>query len=311
MVIFDKQLNPDGQYVEVWREFNLDESLNASFVLPFFEKHSRGYVKFYGWNRGLRIECEADTLRFNLGSPNEVLMLSGAWFNPHLEIANASRNARKILEKFLEVFPGLGIAINPWDKIGMLYTVFLSRNTDYYRNTVIWVKKIFKIAETEDKLSNVRFNNIGRSYQLRQLNKVRGKLTSILKDNLSVESHSLNKFLEIRKKLLSVEYCGPKIAHGYGLFSLGLTCLSQVDRHLLRIGEALGIIDPDDKIPLKNLCAYSKCFISNDCKIIDRCITYKMYKSFGVAAGWLQTATYLYGAKYLSKGKDPFKILRR
>jgi hypothetical protein len=92
-----------------------------------------------------------------------------------------------------------------------------------------------------------RLNNIGRSYQLRQLNKVRGKLTSILKDNLSVESHSLNKFLEIRKKLLSVEYCGPKIAHGWGLFSLGLTCLSQVDRHLLRIGEALGIIDPDDK----------------------------------------------------------------
>ena len=243
MMIFDKQLSSDGESVEVWREFNLDESLNASFVLPFFEKHNRGYVKFYGWSRGLRIKREADILRFNLGNPYEVLMLSGAWFNPHLEIANASRNAKRILEKFLEVFPGLGIAINPWDKVGMLYTIFLSRSTDYYRNTVIWMKKIFKMAEAEDKLSNVRLNGIGRSYQLRQLYEVRERLISILKDNLSVESYSLDKFLEIRKGILSVKYCGPKIAHGWGLFSLGLTCLSQVDRHLLRIGEALGIID--------------------------------------------------------------------
>ena len=311
MMIFNKQLRSGGGSVEVWREFNLDESLNASFVLPFFEKHNRGYVKFYGWSRGLRIELEADTLRFNLSSPREVLMLSGAWFNPHLEIAKTSRNAKKILEKFLEVFPGLGIAINPWDRIGMLYTIFLSRNTDYYRNTVIWMKKVFKMAETEDKLSNVRLNSIGRSYQLKQLYKVREKLISILNDNSSAESYSLDKFLEIRKRILAVKYCGPKIAHGWGLFSLGLTCLSQVDRHLLRIGEALGIIDPDDKIPLKSLCAYSRCFVRKDCKIIDRCITYKMYRLFGVAAGWLQTATYLYGAKYLSKGRDPFKVLRR
>lgn len=311
MTIFDRRLNSDEGSLEVWGEFSLDESLNASFVLPFFEKHDREYVKIYGYGRGLKIKHEANTLRFNLGSFNEVLLLSGAWFNPHLEISKTSRNARKILEKFLEIFPGLGIAINPWDKVSMLYTIFLSRNTDYYQNTVIWMKKMFSIAETEDKLSTVRINNIGRSYQLRQLGKVREKLRSILEDDLQVESYSLDRFLDIRKRLLSVKYCGPKIAHGWGLFSLGLTCLSQVDRHLLKIGKALGIINLDDKIPLKNLCIHSKCFISKDCKIIDRCITYKMYRLFGGMAGWLQTSTYLYGAKYLSRGRDPFKLLRK
>lgn len=311
MAVFSKELKPSEGSIEVWREFDLDMSLNASFVLPFFDKHRDIHVKFYGWSRGLKIKKEANTLRFSNGDVRGALLLSGAWFNPQKEIAKVKRNARNILEEFLEVFPGLGISINPWDKVGMLYAIFLSRNTDYYRNTVKWMKKILKIAESEDGLPEVRLSRIGKSYQIKQLSMVRGDFKMVFQNNVLKEDYSLDRFMEIRERILSVKYCGPKIAHGWGLFSLGLTCLSQVDRHLLDIGRSLGIISSEDRVPSKNLCINSRCFTESDCRVSDKCITHKLYRLFGIMAGWFQTSVYLYGVKYLKYGRDLFKILRR
>ena len=310
MVIHGRQFGSIEESVEVWREFDLDLSLNASFVLPLFDKHHDEYVKFYGWSRGLKLRKETNTLKISHGTFREALLLSGAWFNPHVEIKKTERNARNILEEFLGVFPGLGVAINPWDRLAMLYTIFLSRNTDYYRNTVPWMRKILEKAKSEDKLSMVNVSSIGKSYQIKQLSMVKQDFEEIRKEMVE-QDHSLNDFMNIRKRILSVKYCGPKIVHGWGLFSLGLTCLSQVDRHLLIIGKSLGIISSDDKIPSKNFCINSRCFINNDCEILNKCITYKLYKFFGDMAGWFQTAVYLYGVKYLRNGMDPYRILRR
>lgn len=312
MNVFSENKLLEEESIEVWNRFSIEESLNASFVLPFFEKHKNGYVKIFGYRKGLKIRQEDGFLRFEKGDAYDVSLLTGLWFNPFNESLKLCRNAKNIIERFLEIFPGLGIAINPWDRLGMFYTVFLSRNTDYYRNTVNWMKKIFREAEHEDKLGSLEFSRIGRSYQLRNLSQVREIVNEIFQDELVKSSiFSIEEFYEIRKKMLSVKFCGPKIVHGWGLFSLGLTCLSQVDRHLLKIGEVLGLTAPEDKPPLKTLCASSKCFTDGDCRIADRCITYKLYKIFGEMAGWFQTATYLYGAKYLSRGRDPAKILRK
>ncbi len=308
--MYDKQLSSNEESVEVWEEFDLDLSLKASFVLPFFDKHHDEFVKFYGWSRGLTMKREGNTIKIGYGTFREALLLSGAWFNPQLEIKKTARNARNILEEFLEVFPGLGIAINPWDRLAMLYTIFLSRNTDYYGNTVPWMKKILKMAKSEDKLSMVRLNRIGKSYQIKQLSMIKQDFERIRKE-ITEHACSLDNFMKIRKRVLSVKYCGPKIVHGWGLFSLGLTCLSQVDRHLLSIGKYIGIIGNDDKIPSKSFCINSRCFTDNDCRILNKCITYKLYKFFGDMAGWFQTAVYLYGVKYLRNRIDPYKILRR
>ncbi|MCF8884758.1 MAG: hypothetical protein QXE67_03230 [Nitrososphaerota archaeon] len=298
--------------VEVWSEFDVELSLNASFILPFFDKFGDEYVKYYGRRRGLRIRQEKNLLKFEGGYDFEVIMFSGAWFNPHLEIRKTSRNVRSILDRLLEIFPGLGLAIDPWDKIAVLYTIFLSRNTDYHNNTVRWMKKILKMAEDEEKIKSVKLDEVGKSYQLNQLKIISDKITSIFSlEEFSREVHGLEEFLNLRKKILSIKYCGPKVAHGWGLFSLGLTCLSQVDRHLLNIGSSLGIIGPDDKNPVKSLCITSRCFLDKDCRILRKCITYKLYNLFGHMAGWFQTAIYLYGSFYLDKYRDPLRLMKK
>ncbi|MDW7986579.1 MAG: hypothetical protein RMI88_05125 [Nitrososphaerota archaeon] len=298
--------------VEVWSEFSLDLSLEASFTLPLFYKMEDEYMKIYGKSRGVKIRQERNLLKYEGGDELEVLMLSGSWFNPHIEIRKTNKTARNILERLIEIFPGLGISIDPWDKIAVLYTIFLSRNTDYHNNTVKWMKKILGKALDEEAIKSVQLSDIGRSYQLEQLTEVRAKIASLFSlEEFRKEMYSLEEFLDLRKKILSVKYCGPKVVHGWGLFSLGLTYLSQVDRHLLSIGKILNVVNPDDKNPVKILCITSRCFINKDCKIVDKCITYKLYSIFGHMAGWFQTATYLYGAKYLSRGRDPYKLLKR
>ncbi|MEN2974410.1 MAG: hypothetical protein ABDH32_02385 [Candidatus Caldarchaeales archaeon] len=297
--------------LEVWSEFSLDQTLDASFTLPLFDKIGDKYVKSYGRSRGLKIWIEGGSLKFKGGSLLEATRLSGAWFNPHYEIQTVGRNARNILEKFLEFFPGLGISIDPWDKIAILYTVFLSRNTDYHNNTVRWMKKILKMASTEEKLSSVNLDYVGNSYQLRQLKEVKDEITSLYYLNDFEKMNMLGEFLDIRKKMLSIKYCGPKVVHGWGLFSLGLSNLSQVDRHLLYIGKYLGIISPKYKTPVKTLCMKSRCFLDRDCRILGECITYNLFRLFGYVAGWFQTAAYLYGAEYLCRGKDPLKLIKK
>lgn len=306
------QNSPMSRAIEVWSEFNLEQSLEASFTLPFFDKIKDEYVKSYGRYRGLRIRQERNLLEFEGGSRLEAMMLSGAWFNPHVEIRRINRNERNILEKLLDVFPGLGIAINPWDKIATFYTVFLSRNTDYHSNTVKWVKRILREAQDEEMIKSVNLSEVGKSYQLRQLIEVRDRIDSLFSlGEFKKEKYDLEDFLGLRTKMLSIKYCGPKVVHGWGLFTLGLTYLSQVDRHLLNIGRSLRIINPDDRNPEKALCITSRCFLDRDCRILERCVTYKLYRLFGCMAGWFQTAAYLYGARYLSKGIDPYSVVRK
>lgn len=300
--------------LEVWEEFDLEISLKASFSLPiFFEFKPKLYVKFYGFNRGLKFKIKGKKILFNGCSFKEALILSGAWFNPFEYVKNLSRVENSIIYKFIDVFPGLGIAIDPWDVKAIFYSIFLSRNTDYHNNTVRWLREILGKAVDEDGLKHINPMDFGGSYQLKQLSKVKNLLFSTFDVfNFGLNTlHSIDVYSNLKHRLLKIPYVGSKSVHALGLFSFGLTSIAPVDRHLTFIIKSLNLID-EFTTPRKNLCLKHDCYTNfSFCPISDKCLMAILMRRFGVMAGWLQTAIYLYGSLYLSRGIDPAGIIKR
>ncbi len=300
--------------LEVWSEFNLSLSLEASFSLPLFKKlKPNSFVKIYGHSVGLIFKIEKNATYYRGCNLQDALLFSGAWFNPIENVKKLGRREAAYIYKFLEVFPGLSIAINPWDLRAMFYSIFLSRNTSYYTNTVRWLHDMAVKAGNEENLASLDPRSFGRSYQLIQLAEVKPKLDGILNSLIPGFRliNSIDVFSHIKAKLLSLPYVGSKSVHAFGLFCLGLTWLAPADRHLISIVKSMGIVNDKVKTPEKKLCMENNCLIDLKCPMFKNCLTAKLMHDFGVMAGWLQTATYLYGALYLAKGLDPAGLLRR
>ncbi|MCS7369254.1 MAG: hypothetical protein NDF57_06050 [archaeon GBS-70-058] len=299
--------------VDVWDEFNIDISLKASFTLPIFSFHNGYYVKFYGYKSGLALKVDSGRIIFSGCTPHESLLLSGAWFNPNVYVKSLGRVESQIIYDFLNVFPGLGIAVDPWDPLIVFYSIFLSRNTDYHNNTVRWVRNIALKALCETNLPLIDLKFIGSSYQLHQLNEIKGMLVKTFGEldfGLKVFQSS-NVFSQLKFKLLRIPNIGCKSVYAFGLFCFGLTFLSPVDRHLISIIRLLGLIN-DYVLPDKRLCVKYDCYINPlSCINANKCLMAILMRRFKVMAGWLQTASYLYGSLYLSRGVDPIKLLKR
>lgn len=301
--------------VETWEEFDLILSIRASFSLPLFQEVGRSSIrKLYGYKRGLELEHRVGTLVYRGCLPSEALLLSGAWFNPFEGIKKLRRRQAAYIYVLLEVFPGLGLAIDPWDMRAMFYSIFLSRNTDYHANTVRWVREMALRAKDEAGLASLDPREFGSSFQLAQLSEIKPKLDGVLssvKPGLGILG-SEGAFRELKAKLLSLPYVGPKTVHALGLFCFGLTQLAPADRHLLSISRALGVVEEDVKVPRKALCSQYDCARGPvPCPMARECITSLLMRRLGLMAGWFQTAAFLYGSLYLSRGLDPAKIMRR
>jgi hypothetical protein len=299
--------------VDVWDGFHTDISLKASFTLPIFKFHDNYIVKFYGYKSGLTFKVDDRRILFSGCTPYESLLLSGAWFNPNIHVKSLGRVESQIIYEFLEVFPGLGIAVDPWDPLIVFYSIFLSRNTDYHNNTVRWVRNIALKALCESNLPSMDLKLFGSSYQLSQLDAIKGMIVEAFSGfdfGLNV-FQSMDSFSKLKRKLLRIPYVGCKSVYAFGLFCFGLTLLSPVDRHLTSIARLLGLVD-DYVVPDKRLCAKYDCYINSmSCVNADKCLMAILMRRFKVMAGWLQTASYLYGSLYLSRGMDPIKLLKR
>ena len=301
--------------MEAWEEFDLSISIKASFSLPLFEqKDASVLVKTYGYKKGLRLEGRLGLLLFEGCSLPEASFLSGAWFDPFEGASKLRRRPRMAVYELLQVFPGLGLAINPWDIRAMFYSIFLSRNTDYYANTVRWVREMAKKASDEDGLAELDPREFGSSYQLAQLAEIKdglGDVLALLPPGLELVGSEASYSL-VKKRLLSLPHVGPKTVHALGLFCLGLTQLAPADRHLLAMAKELGLVGEDARTPRKELCMEFEC--SGDgkpCPQAPSCLTASLMRELGHMAGWFQTASFLYGALYLSKREDPAGIFRR
>jgi len=308
-------MNTSYKRLESWDDFNLALSLKASFSLPLFKNlNPNTFVKIYGHGSGMVFKTDGKSTYYRGCSLREALVLSGAWFNPLENAKKLSRRRASYIYRFWEAFQGLSIAVNPWDLRAMLYSIFLSKNTRYHVNTVKWLREMVAEAGDEDGLASLDPRAFGGSYQLYQLAEIKHRLDEALSEVRSgLKSLGSEKaFARVKAGLLPLPYVGSKTVHAFGLFCLGLTYLAPADRHLVSIAKSIGVIDDDAETPKKKLCLKYDCSTDHSgCPIFEKCLTAILTKGFGAMAGWLQTATYLYGALYLSRGFDPINLLKK
>ena len=301
--------------LEAWEDFDLELSLKASFVLPLFEEaRPRTYVKIYGYRAGLKLGAYTGAVLYEGCNVFEASLLSGAWFDPLENAKRLKRRKALYLYELWQAFPGLGLAVDPWDLRAMFYAIFLSRNTDYHANTVRWVREMARRARDEHGLAALDPREFGTSYQLGQLAEIKPELDETL-SGLKPGPELLGSegtFSAVKRRLLPLPYVGPKTVHAFGLFCFALTNLAPADRHLLTVARAVGLADEDTRLPRKEFCVRYDCIRGPErCPLARECITGILMRELGHMAGWFQTAAFLYGCLYLSKGEDPVGLLRR
>lgn len=275
-----------------YREINLDLTLYVSFSLPMFRKDRECWIKVHGHGTGVRI-CECGGLKCYGNTCSEQLLsyVAGYWIDIEKGLKEVESEAEKVANEVVEEFYCLGIAASPWDSFEILTSSFLSRNTDYHKNTVKWVRTLLsKLGpfEKEDgkniiKAATSTYRQF-RSYQLQQL-------IEVLDDLLATASNiSLSNPNATRKRLLKVKYIGPKVADSFILHSGLDQSRAPVDVHYLKFLKRHRLLEQEYAYPQKGYCVKYECA---SCPLSKRCVyahTARLFKSLN---GFIQTAAYV------------------
>jgi len=255
-------------------------SLYPSYLLPLFEVERRDKIlyitKKYGACRGL--VCRSIGNKTICEIP------------PTCSISYA----QKLLgidkyDLFRKVLGDLGIAYrlgftlmySPIDKLHVISSIYLSRNTDYYINTLRW-HRVFLENKCYDSPAVCR--GIFSSYVFQQFLEAYPLLSSIL-----VVSPGRNAYGEARR-LLSIKGIGPKTISAYLLHAYGFTEHAPIDRYYHRVLQRLGI---NGRIPPKKYCIrfLGECW---KCPYNDRCLYYSASRIMGRLNGFVQSLIYIY-----------------
>ncbi len=275
-----------------------------SFLLPLVSISGCGFevVKEYGYCRGTKLFIEGDKL-YVLSNLSECVgysqYLSGSWFNVRNHLSNVSENFRNVVEGMLTLYGDLGIPTSPLDELELFTTIILSRNTDYHRNTVGWVKKLLKTFPHINSLTNVEpdllATEISNSYQVREL-------PEILDCYLRLRN-SLRGSPENSRVLLRCPGVGPKTLYAYILFVKLDPRYAPIDTNLIsllnrlkNLREAISKLRP----PIKEYCLKHVC---DSCPKNNACIEAFLKKELGHVNGWFQTIAFLHNKTYCAKKK--------
>lgn len=161
------------------------------------------------------------------------------------------------------------------------YSVYLSRNTDYYINTVQWVRGLISRGAIKSTSYIAReFNNVKH-----QVDYVLGRGDEPLREAIG---------------LMSLRGFGVKLAKAYLLHAYGLTEHAPVDRHYAEF------LDVKTASPAKSTCIK----FSLRCNVCTRHCPYSYStRSYGVFNGVLQSLVYIYGRLVLGRRSKLEKIL--
>jgi len=256
-------------------------SLYFSYLLPLFDvkavSGSLSFTKIHGACSGLKCEwkdgaaecvvpgdCSEESYSEILGLKNQVIV------EEFYDMVGVSSSG----------IPRIVIMHSSLDKLLVFTAVFLSRNTDYYKNTVKWVKLmtasecIQEPGKCADKI---------KSYQYLQLVKNYAELRRIMEMGLNASREAL--------ELLTLKNTGLKTVNAYLLHSYGLTEYAPIDRYYGNLLRELGVTGT---LPSKELCLKYKLDCGN-CYYRRRCIYFKARELFGPFNGVVQSLTYTYG----------------
>lgn len=285
--------------IENRENINLFKHFYSSFLLPLVSVSSDGLklIKEYGYCRGTQLVIE-DKKLYALSNSIECLQysryLSGSWLNVKSYLSNVSKDFRKVLEKMIGLYADIGIPTSPLDDLELFITIILSRNTDYHRNTVVWVRKILETFSPLDKLVSAEpsflATKISSSYQVLELPKVLNYYLMI-RDSLRGPS-------EKSRVLLRCPGVGPKTLYAYILFVKLDSRYAPIDTNLLNFLNKLRSLREvinELALPIKNYCFK---YVCDECPKNSVCIEAFLKNKLGSLNGWFQTITFLHNKTY-------------
>jgi len=261
-------------------DFSYSLSLFFSYLLPLYEIRSlpSGVVeveKVFGFAQGLKCRSEASRSTCSIPqgySLSDVKSLLGI-------------EARKYVEKFFDLLERFGfnfellskfsLIYSPKDKQYVIAAVLLSQNTDYYSNTVRWVKTLIN--------SGIEALKLEKSYQVE-------RFIDIYEDILRIVIAGLNIGDEV-VELLKIGGVSAKSVSAYLLHAYGLLSEAPVDRHFRELLEAAGL---EFRQPDKNRCIKTR-FQHSLCQLRGRCAYGVVSSIFGSFSGVVQSAAYICG----------------
>lgn len=246
-------------------------TLIYSYLIPLLEINERDYGFSFefktGVFRGIRCLFRERDLFSECYIPSdidigEVVKILG------LEKNGLFRDICRVIDMDKCISSEITLIYHPGYRREVFYSIYLSRNTDYYVNTVKWVRELIE----KNYISS-------SSYIPRQFNKYRDLIDSVFRG----EINPLREVIE----LLRIPGVGLKSINAYLLHSHGDTRYAPIDRYY---SEYLGLR------PLhvdKNKCVawITGC---NTCRYSTRCPYKRTMEIFGVYNGVIQSLIYIY-----------------
>ncbi|MEM0197161.1 MAG: hypothetical protein QXK66_05955 [Sulfolobales archaeon] len=286
---------------------NLDLTLYASFSLPMFKKDGDCWIKVYGYGAGTSICVDGNLKCHGIACSSQFLdYVAGSWINKERYLEELEGLAREVVEGLIKEFYCLSISASPWDTFEILTAAFLSRNTDFHKNTVRWVKTFLrKLAGPKRVSSDQTVDQIAqaavsvyrefKSYQLLQFMEVLDKLITVAR-MVPTASPSAT-----RRNLLKVKYLGPKVADSFILHSGLDTSRAPVDIHYMRFLKRSGFLGNEYIQPRKSYCTTYDCFT---CPASQKCVYAYTIRLFKNLNGFTQTAAYIMDKLQIRRCED-------
>ncbi len=264
------------------RGLALDLSLLHSYLLPMFDimrKNNELVIrKRYGYCMGLTCSYNAGNQLVRCIVPDNCSLKYAK------ELVGYTRlHLYHKLMKLINMKPVYGVTIpaSPMDKFIIAVTIYLSRNTDYYRNTVKWVRRLF---EQNCLWGKCEYSGLPGSYLLNELYAVIDDIRKIF-----MYKNSVDGWVKEAVLLLGVKGFGTKSVMAYLLHSYGLTIYAPIDRYYYEFLKNLGF---KGRLPVKNKCITASLKLDN-CRFREKCLYYEAMKRFGEYNGLIQSIIYL------------------
>ncbi|MEM0005868.1 MAG: hypothetical protein QXJ56_03070 [Ignisphaera sp.] len=283
--------------VNVDRKIDLNKLLYPSFILPLVEMNTitNELFKRWGYCKNLKIRKDNGNIviaheeKRCIEYADEIL---GLWFDIDRYRKDVSKNYQELIEGMIETHGKIGIATSSNDDVEIFSSIFLSRATDFHRNTVRWLRNAFSMFENINRIAYLDnldsiLTSVGNSFQIKQW-------VAVLRDYLNLRNAIRCEIdiQSIKSRLLRMKFVGPKVTYAYILFILKNTSYAPIDRNFLEFLKRFSVTRPlIGAIPQKRLCMVYTC---EHCTYKKVCTLYRVRSAFGHMSGWLQTMAYLH-----------------
>ncbi len=275
-------------------DYDLELTLYPSFITTTFRKvRDYEWIKVFGSYRGLALSQRGDVIVVR-GPADEraAYRMTGLWYEPERYLIDVSSDLIDVCELLVQSYSKIRIAVNPYDDLYMFMSVFLSRNTDYHVNVMRWVQRILEVAEDRpENVLRVRAEDVGRSYQLRQLHDALVSYINVMR------KLSIDDVWSIRRELLKIRNVGPKVVDAYLIFTGRSTLIAPSDKHFIRFARGLRMFS-ECRPPNKRHCLRVTCC---ECPMRSRCLTGLSHVKLGRLSAWVQTVSYVVDKLFCSR----------